>query len=241
LRDTDLKPRNVLLRNSGTEAAPDWEALIDDFGVCDYSFPVGTFEYMSPEATGKSATLGGVSNASDVFSFGVVLWEMLLGMRVRKGFSGREVGTIVVDGKRMENLQSVAEWMFDGSRPEIPHTLPPPLRFLMEACWAPTPAERIGFNVVVPALRALCLAQERGALTDASLEPEPEPQQGEAGVGPEAEVGDMLVEWIRENVGEGEAQSVQIARMAGTSARRKFARATRKLRAVAVQGGITAL
>ena len=108
----------------------------------------------------------------------------------------------------------------------------------MEVCWAPTPAERIGFNVVVPALRALCLAQERGVLADASLEPE----QGEADGGSATEAGDMLVEWIRENVGEGEAQSVQIARMAGTSAQRKFARATRKLRrAVAVQGGITAL
>ena len=180
-----------------------------------------------------------MSYASEVFSFGVVLWEMLLGMRVRKGFPGRELGSMTVDGKREENLQSVAEWMFDGSRPEIPHTLPPPLRFLMEVCWAPTPAERIGFNVVVPALRALCLAQERGTFADASFEPEPEPEQGEADVGSATEAGGMLVEWIRENVGEGEAQSVQIARTAGSSARRKFASATRKL--LAVQGGITAL
>ena len=68
-----------------------------------------------------------------------------------------------------------------------------------------------------------------------------EPEQGEADVGSAAASGDMLVEWIRENVGEGEAQSVQIARTAGSSARRKFVSATRKLRAVAVQGGTTAL
>ena len=153
------------------------------------------FEHMSPEATGHWQTLRhDVSSASDVFSFGLVLWEMLVGMRVRRGFPDRYHAAIE------ERVQSIALWMLDGSRPHIPDTVALPLHMLLKALWAPLPADRIRFDVAVPALHAICLAQERGRLDRDKAQY----------MYDEADPCGALVEWIRENVGEAEAKSVQL-------------------------------
>jgi serine/threonine protein kinase/ankyrin repeat protein len=196
----DLKPENVLLRNTGTDAQPEWQAKIADFGMdagdlqastdaedqlANLHRPgsqnktwVGTYEYMSPEATGQDAgTFGTAGNAADVYSFGMLMWEMLFGMRVRKGFPGKEMNHVYVAGVQTEDLKTVARWMLNGDRPEISETHPLPLQLLMKACWAGQQEKRIEFQLIVPVLEALCAANDDGVLVDNVPEPNHAPQE----------------------------------------------------------------
>jgi len=76
----DLSPRNVMLSRDG-------EVKLVDFGIAvafgatgdkDASAPTGSFPYMSPEQVRREALDG----QSDLFSVGVLLWEMLTGQRL---------------------------------------------------------------------------------------------------------------------------------------------------------------
>ena len=79
----DLSPRNVMLSREG-------EVKIVDFGIAvgdgaaegasaeDDAMPTGSFAYMSPEQVARRALTG----QSDLFSLGVLAWEMLAGERL---------------------------------------------------------------------------------------------------------------------------------------------------------------
>src|SRR5205823_4844934 len=78
----DLSPRNVMLSRDG-------EVKLVDFGIAvtlgesdgtggEQSAPTGSFPYMSPEQVRREALTG----QTDLFSAGVLLWEMLAGKRL---------------------------------------------------------------------------------------------------------------------------------------------------------------
>ncbi len=78
----DLSPRNVMLSRDG-------EVKLVDFGIAvalgepgeteaSQSAPTGSFPYMSPEQVRREA----LSPLSDLFSAGVLCWEMLVGRRL---------------------------------------------------------------------------------------------------------------------------------------------------------------
>ncbi len=73
----DVKPQNVLLDEEGSAKVTDFgiARTLDEHGLTADGRVVGTTDYVSPEqALGQPVT-----GQSDIYSLGIVLWEMLVG------------------------------------------------------------------------------------------------------------------------------------------------------------------
>src|SRR3984893_13554160 len=80
----DVKPSNILLDNSGEPYVADFGLALKEENVGKGPGYAGTPAYMSPEqASGEGHRVDG---RSDIFSLGIVLYEMLTG---RRPFSGQ--------------------------------------------------------------------------------------------------------------------------------------------------------
>jgi len=80
----DVKPANILFRENGEPVLTDFgiaKSLNSETQLTKIGFTVGTPEYMSPEqAVGQ-----GMDGRSDIYSLGVVFYEMLTGEKPFKG------------------------------------------------------------------------------------------------------------------------------------------------------------
>jgi serine/threonine protein kinase len=124
----DLKPGNLLLSANGT-------VKIADFGLSQRLGEVknfgGTLNYMAPEMFD-----GIVSEKTDVYSFGMILWELCTEKYPWKD----ELSTI-------EDFINVVKKQ--GRRPPMPSEIPDRLKNLIRACWAQDPDERPPFEYIV--------------------------------------------------------------------------------------------
>ncbi|VAI71248.1 unnamed protein product [Triticum turgidum subsp. durum] len=98
----------------------------------------GTLPWMAPELLNGSSNL--VSEKVDVFSFGIVMWELLTG---EEPYADLHYGAII--GGIVNNTL----------RPLVPESCDPQWRSLMEQCWLAEPTERPSFTEVVKRLRAM--------------------------------------------------------------------------------------
>ncbi|CAK8534702.1 unnamed protein product [Lathyrus sativus] len=101
----------------------------------------GTLPWMAPELLNGSSSK--VSEKVDVFSFGIVLWEILTG---EEPYANMHYGAII--GGIVNNTL----------RPTIPNYCDLEWRTLMEQCWAPNPAARPSFTEIASRLRIMSSA-----------------------------------------------------------------------------------
>ncbi|GAB2300259.1 hypothetical protein Dimus_034294 [Dionaea muscipula] len=98
----------------------------------------GTLPWMAPELLNGSSSL--VSEKVDVFSFGIVMWELLTG---EEPYADLHYGAII--GGIVSNTL----------RPPVPEKCDPDWGSLMERCWSAEPSERPSFPQIANELRAM--------------------------------------------------------------------------------------
>lgn len=139
----DLKPSNILLHSSSQDGRG-FTAKVADFGTSrilrrneEYSASHGTVSYMPPELLRG----GKVSPGVDVYSFGIVLWEMFSSQRPYSySESAADVSTKVVR---------------DNLRPKFSDAAPMDFQRLVKSCWHENRANRPTFEAIINELDRL--------------------------------------------------------------------------------------
>jgi serine/threonine protein kinase len=131
----DLKSANLLLDQHD-------RVKVADFGVArrlastgDMTAETGTYRWMAPEVI-KHAKY---DQRIDVYSFGIILWELF-------------TSQLPYDG--MPSLSAAAAVVENGLRPAIPAEVPPAVAGLMQRCWAGDATQRPQFVQVVAEVAA---------------------------------------------------------------------------------------
>ena len=137
----DLKPANILVTKAGIKLLDFGLAKLATSGMGQAPKPddatltmaltgkneiVGTLYYMSPEQLQAQANGQEIDGRSDIFSFGIVLYEMLTGKRAFEGSSPA----------------SVIAAIMERPAPSIGDVAPPALDRVLKICLAKDPDER---------------------------------------------------------------------------------------------------
>jgi serine/threonine protein kinase len=150
----DLKSLNIFI----TETSPGkLVAKIGDWGSAravaltgqkSMTQGVGTACWLSPEVISHAH----FSKHSDVYAFGIILWEVFTRQEVYAGLSAAQI------------ISKVAH---ESLRPTVPRGCP--WEPIMTSCWAPEPEQRPSFHAVLLELNKI-LTTERGTLDGISLD-----------------------------------------------------------------------
>ncbi|XP_015160759.1 serine/threonine-protein kinase STY17-like isoform X3 [Solanum tuberosum] len=132
----DLKTANLLMDEHGA-------VKVGDFGVARVqaqtgvmTAETGTYRWMAPEVIEHRP----YDHKADVFSFGIVLWELLSGE---------------IPYAHLTPLQAAIGVVQQDLRPRIPEHAHPKLVELVEKCWQQDPTQRPDFSEILDILKRL--------------------------------------------------------------------------------------
>jgi len=130
----DLKSKNIVLSKN-------YVCKLCDFGTSkdlthSFTLPTwgGTAAWMSPEIISQK---DGITPATDVWSYAVVLWELISREVPYKGLTEFKIYSIITQ---------------HGERLVIPETCPMELRKLLKDCWHTNPKDRIDMKTIITQL-----------------------------------------------------------------------------------------
>lgn len=140
----DLKPANILMDADNRCKVADFGISRDTAGGASAMTTCGTPQYMSPEVV----TAAVYTPAVDVYSFGMMMYEMLTGC---VPFS-----SMGVNGANLSPMQVIMKSAIERVRPPLPASpsTPPELCALIELCWAHDPSSRPPISEVISRLEA---------------------------------------------------------------------------------------
>ncbi|XP_050227736.1 probable serine/threonine-protein kinase SIS8 isoform X2 [Mercurialis annua] len=127
----DLKSSNLLVDKN-------WTVKVGDFGLSRWKIATfisarsggGTPQWMAPEVLRNEPS----NEKSDVFSFGVILWELM---------------TVSKPWTNLNSMQVVGVVGFMDRRLELPDNLDPTVASLIHDCWQSYPEERPSFEDII--------------------------------------------------------------------------------------------
>ena len=132
----DLKSANILLDDS-------YNAKITDFGLSrlkaqerSMTGNCGTVQWMAPEILANES----YAEPADVYSYGIILWELLTRECPYKG---------------MNSIQCALAVLNKNARPSLPHWCPLDIRELIEECTGKIPTSRPTFSQILVRLEKM--------------------------------------------------------------------------------------
>ncbi|KAL6182136.1 hypothetical protein ACLB2K_043559 [Fragaria x ananassa] len=142
----DLKSSNLLVDKN-------WTVKVGDFGLSKLKNATfltaksgrGTPQWMAPEVLRNEPS----NEKSDVFSYGVILWEIM---------------TVSVPWDNLNPLQVVGVVGFMDRRLDIPEGLNPEIVSIIEDCWRSDPGQRPSFEDVIQIMKNLVIKVEAASV-----------------------------------------------------------------------------
>lgn len=139
----DLKSLNILLDDA-------MNAKLADFGWTRFKAEnmtnkIGTYQWMAPEVIQGHE----YSEKADVYSFGIILWEL---------------ATRKPPFRELNGLQVSQEVVRNDLRPPVPKRCPDPFLKLMQKCWSKECELRPSFEVIIDELENFLKFLERSAV-----------------------------------------------------------------------------
>jgi leucine-rich repeat kinase 1 len=138
----DLKPDNVLVWSLSLDTAIN--VKLSDYGISRFASPaglkgeeLGTPGFMAPEAMKKKNRDSAFDAKVDIFSFGMVLFQLLSGVRPYNHCKEQEINRLVFAGERPELKKYISPTCF------------PRLEELMYNCWQAVSYERPAADSIV--------------------------------------------------------------------------------------------
>ncbi|GKV04344.1 hypothetical protein SLEP1_g16506 [Rubroshorea leprosula] len=140
----DLKPDNLLLTaNQKSMKLADFGLAREESVTEMTTAETGTYRWMAPElystVTLRQGEKKHYNNKVDVYSFGIVLWELFTNCMPFEG---------------MSNLQAVYAAAIKQERRILPKHISPDLVIIIQSCWVEDPNMRPSFSQIIRMLNA---------------------------------------------------------------------------------------